>query len=86
MDTKKNTEISRLQAAMAIASFSAGIIIGSICLFFIEPKGEITNSALYFVSELLLLCGTILGVTASFDVKLSQIRAALQQKADKPNS
>lgn len=70
-------EMTRLQGAIAIASFAAGIVIAMVCLFFIEPKGSITNSAISIVSELLVLCGAILGVKASYDTKLQQFEARI---------
>lgn len=69
--------MTRLQGAIAIASFAAGIVIAMVCLFFIEPKGSITNSAISIVSELLVLCGAILGVKASYDTKLQQFEARI---------
>ena len=83
MTDKKRTELSRLQGGIAIASFSAGVAIAAICLFFVPPPGEITNSAISIVSELLVLCGAILGVTASFDAKLNRMKAEIQHKLDK---
>lgn len=73
-------EMTRLQGAIAVASFAAGIIIAVVCLFLIEPKGAITNSAISIVSELLVLCGAILGVKASFDTKLQQFEARIIDK------
>ncbi len=78
-----NAELTRLQGAIAIASFSTGVVIAAVCLFFIEPKGEITNSAISIVSELLVLCGAILGVKASYDTKFRKFENELQHKADK---
>ena len=52
-------------------------------MFFIEPLGEITYSAVSIVSELLVLCGAILGVKASYDVKFHRFEAELHKKADK---
>lgn len=78
MDEKKKMELTRLQGGMAIASFSAGVGIALGCLFFIEPLGEITNSAIAIVSQLLVLCGAILGVKASYDVKLTKMAADIR--------
>ena len=82
MDEKKRIELTRLQGGIAIASFSAGVAIAAVCLFFVPPPGEITNSAISIVSELLVLCGAILGVKASFDAKLNKMEAELHQKLD----
>lgn len=78
------TELTKLQGAIAIASFSAGVLIAICCLFFVEPHGEITNSAISIVSELLVLCGAILGVKASYDTKFRKFENELRHKADKP--
>jgi hypothetical protein len=83
MNEKKRIELTRLQGGIAVASFSAGVAIAAVCLFFVPPPGEITNSAISIVSELLVLCGAILGVKASFDAKLNKMEAELHQKLDK---
>jgi hypothetical protein len=77
-------EMTRLQGAMAIASFAAGVAIACVCLFLVPPPGEISNSAISIVSELLVLAGAILGVKTSYDAKFVRIDAELQKKADKP--
>ena len=78
------TELTKLQGAIAIASFTAGVVIAMVCLFWIDPKGEIANSAISIVSELLVLCGAILGVKASYDTKFRKFENELQHKVDKP--
>ena len=83
MNEKKRIELTKLQGGIAIASFSAGVAIAAVCLFFVPPPGEITNSAISIVSALLVLCGAILGVKASFDAKLNKMEAELHQKLDK---
>ena len=83
MNEKKRIELTKLQGGIGIASFSAGVAIAAVCLFFVPPPGEITNSAISIVSELLVLCGAILGVKASFDAKLNKMEAELHQKLDK---
>ncbi len=83
MSEKKRIELTRLQGGIAIASFTAGVIIAAVCLFWIEPKGEMANSAISIVSELLVLCGAILGVKASYDTKFRKFENELQHKADK---
>ena len=77
-------EFTRLQGGMAIASFAAGVGIASVCIFLIDPKGEISNSAISIVSELRVLAGAILGVKTSYDAKFVRIDAELRKKADKP--
>ena len=76
-------EMTRLQGILAVASFTAGVTIACACLFVVPPPGEISNSAISIVSELLVLTGAILGVKTSFDVKFSRFQAELEQKADK---
>ena len=77
-------EMTRLQGIMAVASFAAGVAIACACLFIVPPPGEISNSAISIVSELLVLAGAILGVKTSYDAKFVRIDAELQKKADKP--
>lgn len=79
MKEKKRIELTRLQGIIAIASFSTGVLIASVCLFWIPPLGEIASSAISIVSELLVLCGAILGVKASYDVKFRRFEAELRQ-------
>lgn len=83
MTMKKKVELTRLQGAIAIASFTAGVAIAVACLFFVPPPGEIANSAISIVSELLVLCGAILGVKASFDAKLNKMEAEIHHLNDK---
>lgn len=79
MAQKKKIELTRLQGIIAVASFSNGVLIAAVCLFFIPPLGEIASSAVSIVSELLVLCGAILGVKASYDVKFRKFEAELNQ-------
>ncbi len=85
MDQKKKIELTRLQGIIAVASFSSGVIIASVCLFFIPPLGEIASSAVSIVSELLVLCGAILGVKASYDIKFRKFEAELNQVIENDN-
>ena len=39
MAQKKKVELTRLQGGIAIASFSSGVTIAAVCLFFIPPLG-----------------------------------------------
>ena len=82
MTGKKRIELTKLQGVIAIASFSSGVIIAGVCLFWIPPLGEIASSAISIVSELLVLCGAILGVKASYDVKFRKFEAELRQVID----
>ncbi|MBR4351489.1 MAG: hypothetical protein IKQ01_00300 [Bacteroidales bacterium] len=85
MAQKKKIELTRLQGIIAVASFSSGVVIASVCLFFIPPLGEIASSAVSIVSELLVLCGAILGVKASYDVKFRKFEAELNQVIENEN-
>ena len=85
MAQKRNIELTRLQGIIAVASFSSGILIAAVCLFFIPPLGEIASSAISIVSELLVLCGAILGVKASYDVKFRKFQAELDQVIESEN-
>ena len=78
MAQRKKIELTRLQGIIAVASFSSGVLIAAVCLFFIPHLGEIASSAISIVSELLVLCGAILGVKASYDVKFRKFEAELR--------
>ena len=85
MAQKKKIELTRLQGIIAVASFTSGVLIAAVCLFFIEPLGEIASSAISIVSELLVLCGAILGVKASYDVKFRKFEAELRDVIENEN-
>ena len=85
MTEKKRIELTKLQGIIAVASFSSGVLIAVVCLFWIPPLGEIANSAISIVSELLVLCGAILGVKASYDVKFRKFQAELDQVIENEN-
>ena len=85
MAQKKKIELTRLQGIIAVASFTSGVTIAAVCLFFIPPLGEIASSAVSIVSELLVLCGAILGVKASYDVKFRKFEAELNQVIEDEN-
>lgn len=85
MTEKKRIELTKLQGVIAIASFTTGVTIAAVCLFWVPPLGEIANSAISIVSELLVLCGAILGVKASYDTKLRKFEAELRQVIDNEN-
>ena len=77
MSNEKKMQLTRLQGIIAIASFSAGVLIACVCLF--------DTSAVSIVSELLILCGAILGVKASYDVKFRKFQAELDQVLENEN-
>ena len=85
MTEKKRIELTKLQGIIAVASFSSGVLIAVVCLFWIPPLGEIANSAISIVSELLVLCGAILGVKASYDVKFRKFEAELRDVMENEN-
>lgn len=85
MTEKKRIELTKLQGIIAIASFSSGVLIAVVCLFWVPPLGEIASSAISIVSELLVLCGAILGVKASYDVKFRKFEAEIKQVIDNEN-
>lgn len=68
--TRTTKDLTKIQARLAVASFTCGVLIACVCLFIIPPKGEIASSAISIVSELLVLCGALLGIKTSFDVKM----------------
>lgn len=72
-------DLTRIQSRLAIASFSCGVAIAAVCLFFIPPIGEIASSAISIVSELLVLCGALLGIKTSFDIKLKKFQGEIDQ-------
>ena len=78
MSNEKKMQLTRLQGIIAIASFSAGVLIA--CVW-----GQIDTSAVSIVSELLILCGAILGVKASYDVKFRKFQAELDQVLENEN-
>ena len=85
MTEKTRIELTKLQGIIAIASFTTGVLIAAVCLFWIPPLGEIANSAISIVSELLVLCGAILGVKASYDVKFRKFEAELRDVIENEN-
>lgn len=71
--------LTRLQGIIAVASFGCGVLIGSACLFAVPPYGQISNSAISIVSELLVLAGALLGVKTNYDLKMSRFDARLEE-------
>lgn len=56
-----------LQGKMAVCSFIMGCVIACICLFGLEPLGEIATSAISIVSMFLVLAGALVGVKVTFE-------------------
>jgi hypothetical protein len=75
MSEKTRVELTRLQGGIAIASFCIGAIISLVCLFVIPPLGEISNSALFAAGNFLVMCGGVLGVKASTEVRMNKMEA-----------
>lgn len=73
------TDLTRIQTRLSIASFTCGVLIAAVCLFIIPPLGEIASSAISIVSELLVLCGALLGIKTSFDIKLKRFQNEIDQ-------
>ena len=84
MADNKPIDKTTFQAWLAVASFASGVILASICLFAIKPYGEISNSAISIVSELLVLCGGMLGIKTTFDIKMHRFESEIARKQDKP--
>lgn len=76
---------TEIQSRLAIASFVAGVVMACICLFAVPPYGEISNSAISIVSEMLVLCGALLGIKTTYDIKLDKFESELNRKVDKGN-
>ena len=77
---KTSKDYTRLQGQLAVASFACGVIIALVCLFIIEPKGEISSSAISIVSELLVLCGALLGIKVGYDTKMQRFENRIQNQ------
>ena len=82
MSGKQHIELTRLQGGIAIASFVMGALISCVCLFFIRPLGEITSSAIIIVGNFLVLCGGILGVKASTDVRFKNLEMKVDHQGE----
>ena len=82
MSEKTRIELTRLQGGIAIASFAMGALISCVCLFFIHPLGDITSSAIIIVSNFLVLCGGILGVKASTDVRFKNLEMKVDHQEE----
>lgn len=72
-------DMTKIQTRLAVASFTAGVLIACVCIFFIPPIGEIANSAISIVSEFLVLTGALLGIKTSFDIKLKRFEGEIQK-------
>jgi len=71
MTREKNV---KLQERLAVASFTVGVVISLACLFLVDPIGSITTSAMSIVGQFLVLCGSLLGISANFDMKFERLK------------
>lgn len=70
---------TKLQGRLAVASFTCGVGIASGCIFLVEPYGEITNSAITIVSELLSLAGVLLGAKVYVDTTVGKVSSRMDR-------
>ena len=77
---KTKTDYTRLQGILAVASFVCGVLLACICLFAIDPKGEISSGGISIVSELLILCGALLGIKVGYDTKMQKFEARIDSR------
>lgn len=61
-----------LQERSAVALLAAGVAL-SVAGFLVPPVGEISDSVLWFFAQCLLYAGSIFGVTAYVDARLSRL-------------
>lgn len=66
---------------MAVCSFTVGTIIAFLCLFTIEPLGEIAATAISIVSMFLVLAGALVGVKVSFDNQAMKFKSEIDRIA-----
>lgn len=78
--TSKPFDTTKLQGWLAVASFSVGVVIALVALFFVPPPGEISNSAISIVSEFLVLAGALLGIKTGFDLKMQKFEADVERR------
>lgn len=75
-------DMTKIQTRLAVASFTCGVGIAAVCIFFIPPLGEIASSAISIVSELLVLTGALLGIKTRFDIKLKRFEGEIEKLRD----
>ena len=56
----------KIKYVISIVAFFAAIVIGFIAMF-IPPQGIIDSSVLWWTSQLLIFCATILGIDFKID-------------------
>lgn len=82
---RSNMKKYNLKEIMAVMSFGVGSLIAMVCLFIIEPLGEIASTAISIVSEFLVLTGALLGVDAHFDHKMKTFETKIRKSIEKEN-
>ena len=55
-----------IKSSISILAFIAGVVIGFIALF-LPPTGIIHNSVLWFIAQMLVMTGTLLGVNIQIE-------------------
>ena len=63
-----------IKQILSLSSFTVGSIIACICLFLIEPLGEISTTAISIVSEFLIMASGLIGADLYFDTKLKKFK------------
>lgn len=66
---KKNVDL--VQLIVAIALIASGVVMAFIG-FFTEPKGEISDSVLWYFAQTLIYGGSVVGMKSYVDIKLSK--------------
>ena len=62
LNKKEDKTICKVRLVIAIVSFICGVLIASAGVLLIPPIGDYTNLALKILKEVLLLCGTVIGI------------------------
>ena len=66
---KENRTICKVRLAIAIISFICGVFNASIGIFLVPPFGMIVQLTISIIREMLILCGTILGMRSKTGAK-----------------
>lgn len=60
---------TKYQFASASLLLTSGVVM-AFCGFFVAPKGEISDSVLWYFSQCLIYAGSVFGVSAYINTKL----------------
>lgn len=52
-----------------------GAMVMSFLAMYIEPQGELSNSVLVLIAQVLVFCGSLLGINTMHNIKLKSIGA-----------